>query len=116
MVRLRPVRRAHAAVSVASSCPAVTVLAVASPAGCGSEAPAAVTPSLGRADEQRLQPLGNGWHAADTGYGSGGITSVTLRAYNSAGQLIGTVTEAITAPQPGVSQAPPTAAPPTPTH
>jgi hypothetical protein len=46
----------------------------------------------------KLQSLGNGWHAAGSGYGIGGITSVTLRAYNSAGRLIDTVTQPITAP------------------
>ena len=47
----------------------------------------------------QLQPLGNGWHAAGTGYGIGGLSSVTLRAYNSAGKLIDTVTQPINASQ-----------------
>lgn len=51
----------------------------------------------------KLQSLGNGWHAAGSGYGIGGVTSVTLRAYNSAGQLIDTVTQPISAPQPASS-------------
>jgi hypothetical protein len=50
--------------------------------------------------ELKLQSLGNGWHAAGSGYGIGGVPSVTLRAYNSAGQLIDAVTQPITAPQP----------------
>jgi len=62
--------------------------------------------------ELELQSLGNGWHAAGSGYGIWGVTSVTLRAYNSAGQLIDTVTQPITAPQPITSQAPPAAATP----
>ena len=49
--------------------------------------------------ECQLQPLGNGWHADNTGYGIGGVTSVTLRAYNSAGQLIDTVVEPVEPPQ-----------------
>jgi hypothetical protein len=53
----------------------------------------AVTPyTLGGSGMLKLQALGNGWHAAGTGYGIGGVTSVTLRAYNSGGQLIDTVT------------------------
>jgi hypothetical protein len=54
--------------------------------------------------ELKLQSLGNGWHAAGSGYGIWGGTSVTLRAYNSAGQLTDTVTQPIT------SQPPPAAA------
>ena len=46
----------------------------------------------------RLESLGNGWHAADAGYGVMGVTSVTLRAYNSSGQLIDTVIQPITVP------------------
>jgi hypothetical protein len=38
-----------------------------------------------------------------SGYGIAGVTSVTLRAYNSAGQLIDTVTQPITTPQPASS-------------
>ena len=50
--------------------------------------------------ECRLEPLGNGWHAVGTGFGMGGVTSVILRAYNTAGHLMETVTEPITAPAP----------------
>lgn len=49
--------------------------------------------TLDATDQLQLQPLGNGWHAAGTGYGIGGMSSVTLRAYNSAGKLIDTVTQ-----------------------
>jgi hypothetical protein len=60
-----------------------------------------VTYSTGAADETlRLQPLGSGWHADNSGYGIGGVTSVTLRAYNSAGQLMGTVVDPLAAPTP----------------
>ena len=45
-----------------------------------------------------LKSLGNGWHAADAGYAVMGVTSVTLHAYNSSGQLIDTVTQPVTAP------------------
>ena len=62
-----------------------------------------------------LESLGNGWHAADAGYGVMGVTSATLRAYNSAGQLIDTVTQPITLPQQSMSQSPPPIATPTPT-
>jgi hypothetical protein len=55
--------------------------------------------TLDGTDELQLQPLGNGWHAAGTGYGIGGLSSVTLRAYNSAGKLIDTVTQPINASQ-----------------
>jgi hypothetical protein len=55
--------------------------------------------TLDGTDELQLQPLGNGWHAAGTGYGIGGMSSVTLRAYNSAGKLIDTVTQPINASQ-----------------
>ena len=59
-----------------------------------------VTPyTLDATDQLQLQPLGNGWHAAGTGYGIGGVSSVTLRAYNSAGKLIDTVTQPINASQ-----------------
>jgi len=59
-----------------------------------------VTPyTLDATDQLQLQPLGNGWHAAGTGYGIGGMSSVTLRAYNSAGKLIDTVTQPINASQ-----------------
>lgn len=46
----------------------------------------------------KLQSLGNGWHTAGSGYGIGGVTSVTLRAYDASGQIIDTVTQSITAP------------------
>jgi hypothetical protein len=49
--------------------------------------------------ELQLQPLGNGWHAAGTGYGIGGVSSVTLRAYNSAGKLVDSVTQPISTSQ-----------------
>jgi hypothetical protein len=49
--------------------------------------------------ELQLQPLGNGWHAAGTGYSIGGVSSVTLRAYNSAGKLVDSVTQPISASQ-----------------
>jgi hypothetical protein len=47
----------------------------------------------------QLQPLGNGWHAVGTGFG---IDSApfTLRAYNSAGKLVDTVTKTFTGAQP----------------
>ncbi len=70
--------------------------------------------SVGATDETlRLQPLGNGWHADNTGYGIGGVTSVTLRAYNSAGQLIDTVVEPVEPPQ---TPSQPAVAPPTATR
>jgi hypothetical protein len=47
----------------------------------------------------QLQPLGNGWHAVGTGFG---IDSApfTVRAYNSAGKLVDTVTKTFTGAQP----------------
>ena len=42
----------------------------------------------------QLQPLGNGWHAVGTGFGIDGAP-FTLRAYNSAGKLVDTVTHGI---------------------
>ena len=42
---------------------------------------------------------GNGWYADNTEFGIGGVTSVTLRAYNSAGQLIDIVVEPVEPPQ-----------------
>jgi hypothetical protein len=78
-------------------------------AGVGTD-----TYSIGATDETlRLQPLGNGWHADNTGYGIGGVTSVTLRACNSAGQLIDTVAEPVEPPHPPSQSA---VAPPTPTR
>ena len=49
--------------------------------------------------ELQLQPLGNGWHAAGTGYSIAGVSSVTLRAYNSAGKLVDSVTQPISVSQ-----------------
>jgi hypothetical protein len=62
-----------------------------------------ITYSLQGPDEARLQPLGNGWHAVSVGFGLEG-TPLTLRAYNSAGELVDTQTEAFTAAQPTPSQ------------
>jgi hypothetical protein len=59
-----------------------------------------VTPySLHVAGVTQLQPLGNGWHAVATGFG---IDSApfTIRAYNSAGKLVDTVTETFTVAKP----------------
>ena len=58
---------------------------------------------LHAAGEVQLQPLGNGWHAVATGFG---IDSApfTIRAYNSAGALLDTVTETYTAAQQTPSQ------------
>ena len=47
----------------------------------------------------QLEPLGNGWHAVGTGYGTG-APSATLRAYNAAGHLMETVTESLPAATP----------------
>jgi hypothetical protein len=60
---------------------------------------------LHEADEAGLQPLGNGWHAVGTGFGIDGAP-FTLRAYNSAGELVDTVTETYTGAQPSISQPP----------
>jgi hypothetical protein len=49
--------------------------------------------------ELQLQPLGNGWHTAGTGYSIAGVSSVTLRAYNSAGKLVDSVTQPIATSQ-----------------
>jgi hypothetical protein len=59
--------------------------------------------SLDANDPARLQPLGNGWHAVSTGVGREG-TPLTLRAYNSGGELVDTVTETYTAALPTPSQ------------
>ena len=58
----------------------------------------------------QLEPLGNGWHAAGSGFGIG-APSVALRAYDAAGHLMETVTEPLTAGTPSH----PAVAPPTPT-
>lgn len=67
--------------------------------------------TLDETGELQLQPLGNGWHAAGTGYGIWGVSSVTLRAYNSAGKLIDRVTQPIAASQSSNGQSPPPATP-----
>jgi hypothetical protein len=61
------------------------------------------TYTLHGTDEARLQPLGDGWHAVSTGLGLEG-TPLTIRAYNSSGELVDTVTESYTAAQPTPSQ------------
>ena len=58
----------------------------------------------------QLESLGNGWHAAGSGFGIG-APSVVLRAYNAAGHLMETLTEPLTAPtpsQPAVASPSPT--------
>jgi hypothetical protein len=57
------------------------------------------TYSLHGAEEDQLQSLGNGWHAVSTGSGVDG-GPITLRAYNSHGKLVDTVTNASLAGKP----------------
>jgi hypothetical protein len=61
------------------------------------------TYTLNAAGQPQLQPMGNGWHAVSTGFGIDGAP-FTVRAYNSSGQLIDTVTEQDAAAQPTPSQ------------
>ena len=65
------------------------------------------TYALDRTGEIQLQPLGGGWHAVGTGFGTTSH-AVTVRAYTAAGQLVDTATHTMTNPPVSSSQPPPT--------